>query len=193
VICLYERARAAFSAYAGMDAPDLPSAEWSAAQVRHARWQSQQFGAHPVGSFVLGIVEEVCDELLRASEAEDLAGVQDACADAMIFATGLCTACRLDFGVVCSENVSREVDPEWAAVVACGRLARLALKSAQGIRGIDDEALRRGVFNEVRALVSALHAIAEARGFWLRDAYFKTLDRVLRRDWRADAMKGGEE
>lgn len=198
----YERARARFAAHAGMDAPALPDDRWSAAQVRHARWQIEQFGVVPAQASVLGIVEEVCEELFLAEQGRDMGEIADACADALIFATGLATLCRLDVGEVArsarsrndvasrisGSSVLREV--EELVPRSIGRLARAVLKNSQAIRGVDEGALREAVCAGLTNLWRGMYALAERCGFDLDAAYFTTLDRVLARDWRARPTSG---
>lgn len=195
---LAEIAKDVFDGYAALDAPQLPADRWSAAQVRHHRWQAVQFGSHPATSFVLGVVEECCDELLSSLEGSPTetsdAATLDACADASIFATGLCTLCRLDFGTLVTAADAMPPVPlsEYTLMRTVGRLAHLTLKNLQRIRGITDEVYREGVAECVRDLWRNLSAVARVEGFDMREAYFTTLERVLARDFTRDPQHGGE-
>lgn len=191
---LAERARLVFGDYAAMDAPDLPPGRWQSAQTRHHRWQSESFGAHPATSFVLGIVEEVCDELMDGIMRDDRPAIIDACADALIFGTGLCTLCRLDVGVIAEESVKRKGAgfDELGLVRVVGQLAHATLKNAQRIRGMSDEAYRERVCDLMCELWRMLLGVGRVYGFDIAAEYFATLDEVLKRDWRRDPTAGGQ-
>lgn len=148
------RARDVFNQYAGMDAPELPAAPWSALQVRLARYEAVAYGVNPHANYVLGILEE-CGEYWEAGDIADAkeraAAKGDAIADAVIFSTQLATALRLDMGVLIAQafQVIQPHEP-----VALGRLAHVVLKGAQRIRGMADPERYR--FAAGRALVDVL-------------------------------------
>lgn len=191
---LSNAARERFAEYAGK-APHEPAAtRFEALQRRHAAWQFAQFGVHPPTSFVLGAVEEICDELMMALQRKSHAHIVDACADALIFATGLCTVLRLDFGTLVEHALRRPKQPhsDRYLVFLVGRLAHLTLKNLQRIRGIDDDTYREGVAECVSEMWDRLAAVARENAFDMESAYAETMERVILRDFRADAEKGGE-
>lgn len=159
----------AFEAYAGMDAPELPSHPWSSLQVQLARWQNATYPGSTGTHFVLGVIEEV-GELVEALNAggkyekavsdmevlkADASKVVDAFADIVIYLMQLSTMYRIDLGVVgrglvvhsialmSERGARRETNPETRLIAACGELAHVALKESQGIRGMGDKAAAR--------------------------------------------------
>lgn len=117
----YQKARAAFDAYAAMDAPSLPADEGSALQVRLARWQTEQFGVQSLERPVRGMSEEIGelseamlrlmaamgkinhaslkhDQKIRGLEDTDKfrALMADALADARVYLRQIATAIRID-------------------------------------------------------------------------------------------------
>jgi hypothetical protein len=122
-VSAYDRARAAFDAYATMDAPALPAEATSALQVRLHRWAAEQFPGerleHPalgVGGELGELAEAVVAITARAGFAQEVVlkhsrstgkyatperarvAAADAIADVAIFLARLCTRLRLDFG-----------------------------------------------------------------------------------------------
>lgn len=128
-----KRARAAFDAYAGLDAPELPSdssgspAAWLAdLQVLLARWQGRNFGGATIEQMALGMSEEVGEfahavlkhgqRIRGMSDPEAFrAAAGDAIADVVIYAIQAATCLRLDFGTLVHETAQRVMRREWNA------------------------------------------------------------------------------
>lgn len=124
------RARAHFDTYAAMDAPDLPepipaTGEMSALQVRLFRWQSRNFGVPSRFQILAGVMEEV-GELSHAllKNAQGIRGMSDddarvaagdAIADAVVYLIQLCTALRIDFGVLIWRVAETVLGRDWVA------------------------------------------------------------------------------
>ena len=119
-----EKARAAFSAYAGMDAPELPDDPQSSLQVQLCRWQSRNFGVSSLLQQLAGVTEEVGelahavlkhDQKIRGFEDEtkfrEAAG--DAIADATVYLNQLSTLLRLDFGTLVHETAGEVMQRNW--------------------------------------------------------------------------------
>jgi hypothetical protein len=185
MVSLFDKASDAFGKYAAMDAPELPPDELSALQVRLWRWQVEQFGSPDDRDLVLGIVEE-CGEL---EEADSPAAFEDAVADILIYTTQLCTSNRLDFGTMMVElgknrivaNVPRSL----------GRLAHVALKVHQRIRGYDNrQVARNAICVQVANLYSAL-LWEMPRSLDVRAAYTVIAERVMKRNWKKDPVGAG--
>lgn len=187
---IYEASRAAFSVYAAKHPHEPHANRFEDAQRRHSAWQCRSFGAHPPHSFVLGAVEE-CGELFEAMAGDAHHAVVDACADACVFLTGLCTVCRLDFGTIFEASAKNyAVLDDATFTILCGRLAHATLKNVQRIRGMTDDAYRERIVGIMVDLLAHFHAVARVYGFDLESAYFQTLDTVLKRDWRASPDTG---
>lgn len=104
------------------------SSPWAQLQARVAAWQQRTYGYQPFERMVLGIVEEL-GEFMEATHEE---GRRDAIADITIFTLQLCTMLRLDYGTL-REN-PRLLSTPWELAMY---FSRVALKSLQGIRGLN--------------------------------------------------------
>jgi hypothetical protein len=185
MVSLFEKSSAAFSRYAALDAPHLPPEELSALQVRLWRWQVEQFGLPDDRDLVLGIVEE-CGEM---EEADSPAALEDAVADILIYTTQLCTSNRLDLGVIMEEVNKRRLVS--SVPRSLGRLAHVALKVHQRIRGYGDrQVARNGICVQVANLYSALLWEVPA-DLDVRATYTLIAERVMKRNWKKDPLGAG--
>lgn len=130
----YDKARAAFNAYCGMDAPQLPEDEMSQLQVIAARWANTRIKNGTRQMDALGAGEELGElavallGLLAATgkmqhiamksyqkirgyddEHKCRREIADALADHAIFATQLATKFRLDYGTLYKETLKAEL------------------------------------------------------------------------------------
>lgn len=121
---IYNEARDAFDAYAGLDTPELPANPLSALQVRLARWQVENFGVQATERPVRGVTEETGelteailhlmvsvgklnhvslkhDQKIRGYDDVEKfrAHAADAIADIRVYLTQICTTLRIDDGV----------------------------------------------------------------------------------------------
>lgn len=183
----YHAARASFELFAGLDAPHLPSDSDDALQVRLARWHVSQFGAPRAEHLALGISEEAGEWWSSGNLAEE----DDAVGDVMVFACQLATLHRLSFAdcnlkLPLQRSHSTLVAPLGRGV-AVGLISHVVLKSAHGIRGLADHELARvGVFLGISSLRWAFKFDHSS------DCWRATAEKVMRRDWRADPVRGGE-
>ena len=179
---LFSSASSAFAAYATLDDPLLPADPMSALQVRLWRWQVEQFGVPDDRDLVLGIVEE-CGEL---EEAGDVAEMQDAVGDVLIYTIQLCTSQRLDFWTIFGSALAYS-----SIAIAIGQLAHCALKTHQRIRGYANrDYSRRRLFGRIETLIGAVK-MAHGSRINIAGALLMTAERVMERDWRRDPAKGG--
>ena len=141
---IHQAARAAFDQYAAMDKGEFPADDMAELQVVLARWQAAKL-SQPLGSAAtnaLGMGEEVGElnemmlglamsvavgriqhAVLKHSQGirgmGDIEALRvkagDAIADAMIFATQLCTALRIDFGTLYRMTVAKVIERDWKA------------------------------------------------------------------------------
>lgn len=143
----YEKARAVFSTYAAMNAPDLPVNPLAGLQVLLTRWEVENFGAQKLLSGSGGITEE-WGELLEAVLGMGLAASKisrsalktsqgiygdpeklrkeaaDAIADVAGFCLAACSTLRVDFCTLLFETMFQEVLPRnWRAHPTDGRTA----------------------------------------------------------------------
>lgn len=183
----YRASRVKFNTYAGMDGTCEPFTvdQLSALQVQLARWETRNFGYQPAWTAALGIVEEI-GELLAARNASE---VEDGIGDVMIFATQLCTAYRLDFGVLLTARLAVP-DAMHALTIAAGFISRCILKEQQKIRdSLTQEACRERIAFGVYALICAL-----STAFPLRDLPSiyagVAVGVVLKRDWARFPLDG---
>lgn len=134
----YQASRDAFDRYAGMDAPEVPDNPLSALQVRLCRWQTRNFGAGTSAHSVLGVVEEVgealegflglavaagrlahavlkADQKIRSLSDPEKArrAVADGVADLSVYAIQVCTAFRLDYGVLLTQTAEDVMQRDW--------------------------------------------------------------------------------
>jgi hypothetical protein len=174
-----------------------PLEGWDHLQELHARWQIANFPAASITSpltYAAGVAEEALLELSSATESwrhaghagPDDAAVDDALGDACVFLMGLCTQQRLDWGELWRRSVTYKpeaVDPKQALARAVGRLCQVCLKTAQGIRGLDDPATARMAIGG--AVLEVMHRLRqETQWCGSRDkdaAVRKTLESVLQR------------
>jgi hypothetical protein len=184
-------------------------------QVRLYRWQQANFGTSPQTNSQLGVGEELGELIEGMFSSHDVDtghdpfldnpminydpdSVKDALGDVWIYATQVCTNCRLDFGVLwdsiwSASQANSAIGPLLGMAVSVGRLNHAALKSSQRIRGYDDqEKLRRAVAENVARLCHFGRKVAQAVSIDADAAYFDTAESVvLKRNWRADATAGG--
>ena len=193
----YAEARARYESWATTDYPDVPSDATDALQVMLARWQRRNFGLPRDAEIALGIVAELGETVE--------AGVTDAAADGvgdvivycgqLALSNRMAIAPALDLAQVRGRLEFRDVP------IAMGRLAHCVLKRQQKIRGMDDdEAFRRALFARMTYAIAAIaDDFEEACGMGsvrnlggLAGIYAEVGGRVLKRDWKKDAAKGGE-
>lgn len=185
---IYQKSREQFNSYAALDAPHLPPEHLSALQVRLTRWCNTQFGPQHSTIFALGICEEI-GEFAEATERHDII---DAVGDVLVWATQLATNCRLDFGVLLNYGYSPDAEPLKGLIIAQARIAHVAIKEEQRIRGYDDsERVRTEVAENLVRLISNLRAVCNAT-LVLEQAYIDTAEHVLKRNWKADPVSAGE-
>jgi hypothetical protein len=182
-LAAYETARERFEAFAHLDAPSVPADDSDTPQVLLARWQVANFGGATLWQMALGVAEEL-GELAGAGTPAD---VRDAIGDTMIYACQHATLCRLAFSSIVDDGSFRWADKEIGQ--GAGLLAHVTLKAEQRIRGMDDpEAARFGAYLALLAVVDEVrNCDAES---W--ECFTETAAKVMRRDWRADAVTGGE-
>lgn len=179
----YETARARFETFAAMDAPCLPDDSLDRLQVRLVRWQVANFGTVTAAEMALGVIEEL-GELDAARETSNEPEIDDAAGDAMIFACQYATLHRLGFGALASFDT---LIGNGSESQAAGHIAHVTLKASQRVRGMDDpEVARFGAFLALSAVVDALGVCSP----WRQLA--RTAETVMRRDWKRDAVAGGE-
>ena len=143
----YESARAAFDACIRDNEPLDP---WSRLQARLYVWQTNNYGTPQPTLMALGVVEEM-GEWMGAKTDED---ERDAIADVTIFATQIATCFRLDLGVLVQDALF-DVDA-YFGLEGSGRLCHVALKNAQGIRGMSDrETARRAMYDALLPILAA--------------------------------------
>jgi hypothetical protein len=107
----------------------------------------------------------------------------------MVFATGLCTTYRLDFGTLINVASKTELTDSAPTVLVrgVGKLAHTMLKEHQRIRGFDDrDKCRSEVGNSIITTLVGLYGIARERSTDLVGCYIETLEKVLQRNWKAD-------
>lgn len=188
-LAAYRDARLRFETFAALDAPHVPSDPWDVPQVLLARWQVRNFGAPNGEHLALGVCEEM-GELAAAESPDD---IDDAVGDVCVYACQLATLHRLAWSEICVDwmavgGVSMRISQE--AGVAQGLLAHVALKSAQGIRGLNEpEATRFAVFMALTGVTDVLRQIDLDGDVW---STFKAVaETVMARDWKANAATGG--
>lgn len=136
----YEKSRAHFNSYAGLDAPNLPPNFLSALQVKLYRWTQTHVPKHTLPPSVenaLGAVEEMGElfenramvgigrlahlelnisqgrRYSKLTEEEQRAKKADAIADAVVFLMNACTASRLDFGTLVADTIREVTERDW--------------------------------------------------------------------------------
>jgi len=177
----FETSCSRFAEYASMDAPELPPHQLSALQVRLARWQTANFGTVESGDIVLGMTEEWGEYL----ESETDAARADGLGDLLVYTTQLCTSQRLDFGTLLETFTYSEKAVDIS--VSLGRLAHIALKNRQGIRGYADQVRTRVAFFEgIATMVEAVVDVCDRMGYDVFDIYRSTAEFVLKREWKKD-------
>ncbi len=135
-------ARAAFDAYAGMDAPELPEGPMARLQVELCRWEAREFGGGNSNDSVLGSNEEAgeaADAMIMLLGAKSGAGrmakailkrnqgirgyddpekfradLGDAFADMMIFGIQACTKSRMDFWTLLLRTAEDVMGRKWS-------------------------------------------------------------------------------
>jgi hypothetical protein len=123
----------------------------------------------------------------------------DAVADAMFYATNLCSTNRLDAGELFRASRYEATVSALPSVcllgmfAAAGRLSHVSLKSAQKIRGYDDrDKARREIADHVARLFYFARCFAAALEIDLMVGFRKTVEEVLKRDWKSNP-KGGSK
>ncbi len=195
VIAAYQRARAAFDTFAGLDAPDLPPFKHHALQVQLYRWNIQNFDRYEPMLFAAGISEEA-GELADAKAQLDGHSVRDAVGDIMVYSCQLATSRRLAYAetTACSASLFA-LRGHWRPsdsrilTAAVGLVSHVTLKSEQRIRGLDDPELAR--FGTFLGLSFLHHALVEVTGGGTWVTFERIAEEVMARNWRSDAAAGG--
>lgn len=194
--------RARFETFAALDAPHLPPDPIDAMQLRLARWeQAQHFHCVSPLPVTLGIGEE-CGELADAMSDGDST---DALGDVAIYACQLATRHRMAFAAILdtAPTAKPHHGDVWRELLsAVGKVNHLVLKREQRIRigTASDEVYGEALFNALARLLAAAedaHADGDSgdspgADTGARAAFITTAERVLARNWNADAAKGGE-
>lgn len=140
LISPYEKAKTTFLQTEAMalNCPNLPDNNIWCVQARLARWQNRNFNSVSLKDSALGMAEEVGEAALgllglaasmgkvthavlkssqgirgMGDEETFRAAVADGIADAMIYATQLCTMLRIDFGTLYTETAEEVMKREW--------------------------------------------------------------------------------
>jgi NTP pyrophosphatase (non-canonical NTP hydrolase) len=87
-----------------------------------------------------------------------------------------------------STRYGLDVDGLLGMVEEVGELAHAVLKNAQGIRGVDDEKLRRDAADALGDVFVYMVSFASCNGFDLDKIIASTWQQVRSRDWRADPV-----
>lgn len=134
---------------------------WTVLQEQLIAWQNVTYGAQPFERQVLGIAEEFGE----LDEAETSDGRRDGIADITVFSSQLAAIWRLDLGKLIEAAVSliKFGFKLRSRIAAVGRLSHVALKTLQGIRGMDDEGTARlaigtAIIDVLAHALLALHA-----------------------------------
>lgn len=166
-------------------------------QEEQKPWVLRNFGDRPAWMPLMGICEEL-GELVSACtpcasrQTTDWDALRDAIGDTVIFAADYCTAMGWDLQELWDERDRAEMDHDERVrhmLLCVSRLQHHYLKAAQGIRGTSSQHSVMG-----QAWMSALlWELARVAG----DAEFlaaveKTWSRVKLRDWKKDAITGGD-
>jgi NTP pyrophosphatase (non-canonical NTP hydrolase) len=149
-----------------------------------------------------GIVEE-CGELAEAIGKRDREAAVDAVADAMIFCADFCAKSGIDISnIVMRAGVTEENDnldekDERAVttqlLVSLGRIHHHFLKARQGIRTNENHEaeLRRWLARLVAVLWDLSDELRPDKEMPFEALVRLTWQQVRKRNWRADAVRGG--
>lgn len=200
---LWRESRGRFEQFAGMGGDQLPEDAIDAMQVKLLRWQRRNFDEASDLMQAAGVSEEM-SELMEAVEDGNAAEVEDAFGDTMIYAGQLLAANRMAMQPLLLGAGPAAPLPRFVGgreQILTGRLQHVALKRAQGIRGLGDaEDYRRAIFATLLEIVRIAHRRAAAfadcppggRLSIQFSTYCKVGARVSARNWRADPLAGGE-
>lgn len=164
--------------------------DFQRAQVNLWRWQRRNFGPAngrtlpTLPMYTCGIVEE-CGE---SAEAELPIDAEDAFGDVCIYACNCATSLQLDFQTIFYGYKQLTSSDERSLRINMGTLAHAALKAEQRIRGYDDPAKPRlEMGNAMSRIIARLRDAFDASP---EVAFFATSQRVTKRDWKKDAIRG---
>jgi len=176
--------------------PDIET--FSRCQAAHRPWALHNFPLTTADQTLQGMVEEL-GELAGATSMED---VMDAVGDVLIYALHHANIIGVDLGQI-SRSERRSIaqcvatDSQLVlgmalnhAIVGLGRMSHARLKRAQNIR--KDENHNATEVEGLAAVVAAMHLTALALGSTGAKALAGVWDGIVsKRDWKADATKGG--
>lgn len=172
-------------------------------QREHVEWTAKNFPGNPQLATLVGMTEEICDELAEAIEKSLPTATVDACVDAFIYMTDLC----IKMGVKVGDVVQDE--REWGSYATApsaamyhkltrelGRLSRSQLKWHQRIRGTQEKH-RTDSITSMRIIATQLQILVRhTQGITSRvpfiDLVEKTWKEVKARDWTKDPARKAE-
>ncbi len=163
--------------------------KWSFADLQEEQiaWVTHNFPGRSSWMPLLGMVEEVCDELIEAEEAFPINRplIGDALADAVIFMSDFCTAMGLDIESVHRMALRRDKLQQQNGVTlvkTIGKLAHRFLKMTQKIRGSEPEH-RAAIASLLVDLMDDIQACADFYELDLVVLVQNTWAEVKKRDW----------
>ena len=195
IVELTERSRQEFEMYAGYYGDDLSLAADQNAlrelQIRFARWEVKNFGWQDSYRPLLGVGEEVLEELEDVrddshikTKNEFCEKLDDCAADAGIFMMNMLTGLRLDIAVIDEFASKHRLPAHWAAR-GVGRLNKALLKYEQGIRGMDKSKATQKIVTGCYIVLAGLYDLTN-----VRECIIKTAPEVLARDWTKNKLTG---
>lgn len=211
VMNLATKAMEEFTKYAAFDGQTFDES-WQQTplriyQVRLGRWEVHNFGAQPLYRSALGMVEESCFELIESIETGQERELADSIADAFVFMCNACTLLRLDFHTIVqgfdvsyndTEDPNAIMKMWWDLMKGVGRVAHVTLKEDQKIRGYDTREpdglvkFRSHIACSFILLGQALRVIAQHNDLQMFLLFSAVSDQVLKRDFKKNAVTGGE-
>ena len=167
-------------------------------QNEHRPWSRANFGVVPPHQPLLGIIEELGDELERALQDWNVAEIKDALADTVVFTADYCNQRGWDLEVIfpsedgyriCpAEDIRRAIE---RARRRASKVAHHQLKTEQGIRGTTEEHAVKAQA-ELGSMLIDLESVARHFGWTLMEVTESVWARVKLRDFRKNAVTGGE-
>lgn len=170
---------------------------WRTLQDEIGPWQARNFPSSVDKPYrpLLGFVEEF-GEFYEADEVDSAEGVADALGDSLIFAADFCNKSGRDLSEIVAlaqERAASSTEAEVGAIV-CGRICHHYLKGEQGIRtSVDHNAeLKSAMADAIAIMWDRYDEVRSDKTASIDEVVRQVWEKVSKRDWTKDPVKGGE-